>query len=775
MKISENTSVAEALDAINFHNHSNLGEQIPNDGIADGAVDEFKLADEAVTTDKLRDEAITRDKIENKTITRDKLHDSVFDSLDLNRKLKDSYIVEGMGLSKVGKKTVKVAAGSVIIDGEYKTLHKDVTLDIGNNESGLICAFPSEVDEPEIRLVKFRYPKATTKTVGRWIFDNRGDNDVTVEDLVGSNHLTIYGGVVLQDDGFLSKGLRLNGSNGYIAAKSTTDYVFGNVAQEFNIIFRINNQYGTGTNTKQCQVFSIGASNLVNGLGLWVYNGYFYIGGGCNQATGIEAESGTLYFCTVQFDGCHLRLFVNGTKIYEILQTDFNLTTSSFAALAIGKYAISDSYYAPMDIYYADYRMGNSTKKEVLDQCLEAGFITEYTTHYSTLDQPDGWIDFKISGNNQATFNGTLLYLGTHSTNVSPKAAVTVRGQTCDDTLGYQANIYNGWAASSAPFFTLAEEFAVVGYICPLSIAGGSTRTTPSSFLSITNNGSNLNGHTFGVSNDGVTESPWMRDSIKKTRYVARTTEALEKLKPNEYRFYAFVCRDGVLSIYVNDLKNPIDSFTYSRSSSELVKTMFYVNNEPEEGHSIDANVQYIGVYNGEVSMDDIRRLKKGLERQVSRSTLDISEESCMPLGIVRAATDNIEWLDKEILKEVIVDNTSEIKEVVSKVDIFTEQEVLSKTLGSNITVTGSTAGNWANNTVEVGVAVDTSGSSKTVVCVSSSVSVTGLTQVTGLAAGTYTIQELLQKLVVLSHGHGTCTASGSSSHYNANCSSSSH
>jgi len=66
------------LETLYTHDHTSPFQQIPTDGIADGAVTTEKIADGAVTTGKIADGAVTGPKIADNSIVSSNIEDGVF-------------------------------------------------------------------------------------------------------------------------------------------------------------------------------------------------------------------------------------------------------------------------------------------------------------------------------------------------------------------------------------------------------------------------------------------------------------------------------------------------------------------------------------------------------------------------------------------------------------------------------------------------------------------------------------------------------------------------
>lgn len=609
--------VQPAIDSLNAHDHSGeLGGGIPEDGLKDGAVSTGKIQYGAVITDRIADKAVTTDKIANGAITLSKLSPDL--SLEGNGGVlgQTDYIADGLKLTPASELTIVLAEGSVSIANKAHRIISPQVVELQPNKVALIYAQKSLTeDKPVIGIKNAELPEVVPgETICRYIF-NQKVNDNMIPDTSG-NGMDIYvqGNCTLVD-GWFDKSIRGDGTSGWMKTVTSGGLPVGAGEREVTILFTITNK-----DLQQC-LFQYG-QNDNNGFAIWVYNGRFYIGGGCNTDTGFPVVEGKTYLITLWYNGYEYRLFVNGVQVWRLVLSINTIANTS--NLQLFKY-ISGNYFATVTIHYFELRNRARTPVELAR--MSNKFIIPIRYDASAAEYPANpsestthvWKFDETSGPSVADELGTL-----------PLNMVGT-GPILDSDLGLgksrRIGSSYGYLKSSANF-TLNDEFTIITVFKLNSLTG-----SPAIFAN--HAGGSTGGGIFALSYNGNGKiSCWSPTQSWQT--------LSDKITPLQHpNFVVWSYKAGRLTTYLNSLvPENIVNYTVDKNANPL-----FLGGYANGSNVADGIYEYVAYIPRQLAQAELAQYYYAFTKQGKRNIVkDILPPESISLGYAR--TDSLRVIE---------------------------------------------------------------------------------------------------------------------------------
>jgi len=490
-----------------------------------------------------------------------------------------NFITNGMKIFAGEGLSCTVSAGRANIGEKLQTLDKNYTAALSPCKAALIYAQQSEdSDEPIILKKNAEYPELEQDvTVARYLF-NQKINDSIIPDTSGNgNDLTIFGGCTIVE-GYLDKAVLFDGSTGYMQSKDNTRFPKGGEEREIIAIFTVLRS------DIQCCILNYGQADA-NALALWIYQGRFFIGGGCTIDTGFSVEAGRTYVANMWNNGSESRLYINGICVYSearVLNTTLNANN-----LLVSKY-VSGNYFPKIVIQYLEIKNKCDRAEEIARKSNMLLFPCAYTdasANYPAISDADkaNYHEWRFEEN-----SGTDVK---DSNSSAPINGISVGTPTFTKSLLGLGNArkFNGTNYINCDKFTFKSDFTIMGVVT-LDSYGAKT---------ILGNHNGTNGLILNASDGSNKIALWSPTN----NWQASPTP----LPLNTPAFICVVFSAGIATIYSNspipDIQIPytIDSINsnnlqigaYGQNSSPFTGTMDYLAFIPRKLQQIEVTQSY--------------------------------------------------------------------------------------------------------------------------------------------------------------------------------------
>lgn len=614
----------EAIDYINGHNHTDgLGQQVPTGGLADKAVTGAKIADQTIVGANIQDETIDITKIKKYSITADRL------AKDLNLSTGESalgltnYIADGMNIYPSEGLSCTVDIGRSSIGEKVQKLKQFNQVELSPCKAALIYAQQSaDSNEPIIGKVNAIYPEAEQNvTVARYLF-NQKVNDTTILDTSGNgNDLTINGGCTLVD-GYIDQSIKFDGLTGYMQSKSNVNLPDGAKEREVTAIF-------TTLNTSSCQIiFGYGQADT-NGVGLWIYNGRFYVSNNTGIDTSYPVEVGKLYVATIWNNGIDNKLFINGVLVFSEKRTLATVLNTNF--LQIGKYNTDVTNYRPKIImHYFEIR----NKCRALDQIakmvnkllIPCNYVVT-NAQYPTFSDTDkaNYHEWKFDESSGTTINDSNSLSPIIGSGVgTPLFAKSLLG------LG-NARKFDGTNYINCGKFTFQGEVTIVGVI---TLDGYSNKT-------ILGNYNGTNGSIFNASDVNNKISLWSQPN----GWQAAPTS----LPLNIPAFVCITVSGGIATIYSN---SPIPDIQIPYAIDMINNNTLQIGAAGQTATPFTGTMDYLALIPRKLQQIEVTKIYNSLMQQVGKSIVtDILPDNSIGLGLVKTNSNKVIEIDDSSYK----------------------------------------------------------------------------------------------------------------------------